>query len=147
LDIFNLEPPAKPRLTTAIRIQNIYRKWRLLSTEETTADALVMERLRKYPPDPLRTISPPPPVRVLVDNISSPLYTILEIDTPDNFGLLYKIAHCFSECKINIVSARLSTRVDQAVDVFYINDGEKQKITKEDQIESLKGILLNTLSI
>ncbi|MDQ5985611.1 MAG: Bifunctional uridylyltransferase/uridylyl-removing enzyme [Syntrophus sp. SKADARSKE-3] len=147
LDIFNLEPPAKPRLTAAIRIQNIYKKWRLLSGGETTANALVNERLRKYPPDPLRTISPPPPVKVLVDNISSPLHTIVEIDTPDNFGLLYKIAHCFSERKINIVSARLSTRVDQAVDVFYINDGEKQKITKVDQIDSLKEILLSTLSV
>jgi len=138
LDIFHLEPPTKPRLAPAIRIQNLYRKWRLLASGETSADALVMERIRKYPPEPIRIASPHPPVRVLLDNTASPLYTVMEIDTPDNFGLLHIIARCFSESRINIVSARLSTRVDQAVDVFYISDEQKRKITDRRQIERLK---------
>lgn len=146
LDIFNLEPPMKPRLAHAVRIQNLYKKWRRLSGSEITADELVMERIRKYPPDAIRLTSPQPSVQVLVDNSASPLYTVLEIDTPDNFGLLHKIARCFSENRINIASARLSTRIDQAVDVFYINDVKKRKIMGKSQIERLKKSLIITLT-
>ena len=145
LDIFNLEPPARPRLTPAVRIQNLYGKWRRLAGGGATADDLVAERLRKYPPAPLRAVSSEPYVRILVDNAASPLFTIVEIDTPDNFGLLHKIARCFSENSVNIISARLSTRIDQAVDVFYITDERKGKITDRDRIDDLKGKLIHTL--
>ena len=146
LDIFNIEPPTNPRLSPAARIQNIYKKWRLLLDKETTADALVLERIRKYPPAPLRIASPQPSNRVLVDNQASPLYTIVEIDTPDNFGLLHKIARCFSNSRINIISARLSTRIDQAVDVFYITNEQGQKISGKRQLERLEKQLMDTLA-
>ena len=99
-------------------MRNIDKKWRLLAQGDITADSLVVERISKYPPEPLRISSQQPPVRVQANNSASPLCTILEISTADNFGLLHKIVRCLSENRVNIVSARLSTRIDQAVDVF-----------------------------
>ena len=145
LDIFHLEPPQLPRLPSAVRIENIYKKWRRLAVRETTPDDLVQERLSKYPPAPLRQVSSQPSVRIHFDNAASPFFTLVEIDTPDNFGLLHKIARCFSESGINIASARLSTRSDLAVDVFYINDINKGKITDKRQIARLRGHLLKVL--
>ena len=145
LDIFHIEPPLLPRLTPPVRIENIYKKWRRLVAKETTPDDLVRERLAKYPPVPLRQASSQPSVRIHFDNAASPLFTLVEIDTPDNFGLLHKIARCFSDNGINIASARLSTRSDLAVDVFYINDINKGKIIEKKQIARLRRKLLKVV--
>lgn len=146
LDIFHIEPPTRPRLPATARIENIYKKWRRLAKGETTPDDLVRERIDKYPPAPLRQASPQPPIRIRVDNTASPLYTVVEIDTPDNFGLLHKIARCFSDNGINIVSARLSTRIDLAVDVFYIHDANRGKMTGKKEINRLRKCLVEVLS-
>jgi [protein-PII] uridylyltransferase len=145
LDIFNLEPPARPRLSPETRMRNIDKKWRLLAQGDITADSLVAERISKYPPEPLRISPQQPPVRVQADNSASPLCTILEISTADNFGLLHKIVRCLSENRVNIISARLSTRIDQAVDVFYVTDASKRKMTNQARIDPIIDQLLRAL--
>jgi [protein-PII] uridylyltransferase len=145
LDIFNLEAPEKPRIAGTARIGNLYQKWRILSRGDVTADFLMQERILRYPPEPLRIASVAPTVNVNIDNAISRLYTIVEIDTVDNFGLLHKIARCFSENDINIIMARLSTRIDQAVDVFYVTDKGKMKITDLQKINRLKDDLIETI--
>jgi [protein-PII] uridylyltransferase len=145
LDIFNLEPPARPRLSPETRMRNMDKKWRLLAQGDITADSLVAERISKYPPEPLRISSQQPPVRVQADNSASPLCTILEISTADNFGLLHKIVRCLSENRVNIISARLSTRIDQAVDVFYVTDVSKRKMTNQARIDPIIDQLIRAL--
>jgi len=134
LDIFHIEPPEKPCLTAQKRIANIYQKWEKIKTRQVSADDLVAERINIYPPPPLRRAQQKNLVDVHLNNTDSPHCTIVEIDTADNFGLLHRIAHCFSENRVNIVSARLSTRNDRAVDVFYVTDASGKKITGKDCI-------------
>ncbi len=145
LDIFHLEAPDKPRISSADRIGNLYHKWGMLSREEATADSLMRDRILRYPPEPLRLAATVPSINIGIDNSLSRLYTVVEIDTADNFGLLHKIARCFSENGINIHMARLSTRIDQAVDVFYVTDRDKMKITDLQKIEDLKGSLTDVI--
>lgn len=137
LDIFNLEPPDKPRLSAQKRISNIYSKWNLLKTEQMSADDLVRERMKKYPPSVLRLGQQKQTVDVRVNNTESQLATIIEIDTADNFGLLHKITRCFHENQVNVVSAKLSTRNDRAVDVFYVTDMAKRKIISQEYTNRL----------
>ena len=146
LDIFYLEPLDQPRLTWEEKVQNILRKWRLIETGEITADDLVLERIRKYPLPALRYVPAKPPLQVRVDNNASPLCTVIEIDAADNFGLLHKIARCFNENKVNIISARLSTRADLAVDVFYVSDLSARKITDLQFLNALEKDLVRVLS-
>jgi UTP:GlnB (protein PII) uridylyltransferase len=47
---------------------------------------------------------------------------------------------------VNIVSARLSTRNDRAVDVFYVTDTAGKKITGKDFIGCLTGNLTAALT-
>jgi [protein-PII] uridylyltransferase len=151
LDIFHIEPPEKPRLTAQKRIANIYQKWEKIKTRQVSADDLVTERIKIYPPPPLRLAQQKNLVDVRLNNTDSPHYTIVEIDTADNFGLLHRIAHCFSENRVNIVSARLSTRNDQAVDVFYVTDSSGKKITGKDFMgrltENLTAPLTSTVAV
>jgi [protein-PII] uridylyltransferase len=147
LDIFHLEEPDRPRISVQKRINNIYSKWELIKTGQLTADDLVRERIEKYPPPALRLSQQKQAVDVHVNNTDSRSATIVEIDAADNFGLLHKIALCFHENDINIVSAKLSTRSDMAVDVFYITDSAKSKIADRNFLDRLVGNMSTALSI
>ena len=80
--------------------------------------------------------------RVAVDNQGSDFYTILEVYTPDRLGLLYTITKALFEAEMNIHFAKISTKVDQVVDVFYLTDIEGQKIWDEERIEEIKKAIL-----
>lgn len=141
LDVFYVEPPQYPVLSSDKRLSNIGKKWESIAGGKATADSLIGDRIRQYPLKPLRTVQSDADVLVNVDNESSHCTTIFEIKTADNFGLLHRIIQCLNKSNINISSARLSTRVDQAVDVFYITDAEGGKIVDEEKIKHLAGDL------
>jgi [protein-PII] uridylyltransferase len=76
--------------------------------------------------------------RVVVDNTISDFYTVIEIYTHDRPGLLYRISQKIFEMGLNIWMARISTKVDQVVDVFYIQDLSGAKIEEEEKISRVK---------
>ena len=145
LDIFYLEAAERPVLTAAEKMKNVERKWRAIQTGEKTADDLVAERIRKYPPAPLRQKARQA-LQIKINNTDSVRWTIVEIDAADNFGLLHKIAQCFTDNRVNIVTARLSTRADLAVDVFYVSDTEHRKITDSEKLKKLQNDLFVALA-
>ncbi len=81
----------------------------------------------------------------MVDNQGSDFFTILEIFSQDRLGLLYNISKALFEAELNIHFAKISTKVDQVVDVFYVTDLEGQKIRDEEQIEEIKKAILFAL--
>jgi [protein-PII] uridylyltransferase len=136
LDIFSVEPPEMPAIPQEKRLANVTRKWGRLAAHETRADELIRERLQKYPLQQLRGVQEQR-VSVRADNSVSPRHTIIEVDTADNFGLLYTIAKCLSEHHLNIVAARLSTRIERVVDVFYVTTLTGEKVTDETLLSRL----------
>lgn len=84
----------------------------------------------------------PSPSRVLVDNESSQVYTILEVYTTDRVGLLYTITRTLWELQVRIYVAKITTKVDQVADVFYIKSSKGDKVTNPEQIEEIKNSLL-----
>ncbi len=46
--------------------------------------------------------------------------TVIEVRALDKLGLLFDITRTFAECQVNVVSARLSTVGDIAIDTFYV---------------------------
>ncbi|MGV8074060.1 MAG: HD domain-containing protein [Syntrophobacteraceae bacterium] len=79
--------------------------------------------------------------RILIDNDSSGMYTILEVYTVDRVGLLYTICRTLAELQIRISVAMITTKVDQVADVFYIKTHKGQKVTDPEQIEEIKKAL------
>ncbi|MEW6267465.1 MAG: [protein-PII] uridylyltransferase [Thermodesulfobacteriota bacterium] len=85
------------------------------------------------------------PNKVVVDNETSDFHTIVEVYTYDRLGLLYEITKTFFDLQLAIHIAKISTKVDQVVDVFYVRDCLGQKIMDEEQIKELNDALLFTL--
>ena len=85
------------------------------------------------------------PHRVTVDNTSSSFFTIIEVVTYDFPGLLFQIADSLFNCELNIWVAKIATKADQVVDVFYVWDLNGQKVDSEDQVERIKKAILDRL--
>ncbi|NOX24897.1 MAG: hypothetical protein GXP59_02045, partial [Deltaproteobacteria bacterium] len=59
-----------------------------------------------------------------------------------HIGIIYKIAKALSEFQINIFRAKIGSRSDQVVDVFYVLDNKNQKIIETDFREEICQSLL-----
>jgi [protein-PII] uridylyltransferase len=85
------------------------------------------------------------PHRVRVDNTSSSFFTIIEVFTYDFPGLLFSITDALFLCGLNIWVAKIATKADQVVDVFYVWDLNGQKIDEPDQVAEIKTAILGRL--
>ena len=85
------------------------------------------------------------PDRVVVDNKDSSYFTIIEVFSYDFPGLLYRITDALTRCGLDIWVAKIATKVDQVVDVFYVRDTEGRKVA-EQRVEELKSRLLSVLA-
>ncbi|HUV50186.1 MAG TPA: [protein-PII] uridylyltransferase [Anaerolineae bacterium] len=85
------------------------------------------------------------PHRINVDNKSSSFFTIIEVFTYDFPGLLFKITNTLYRCGLDIRVAKIATKVDQVVDIFYVRDFEGQKIDSVDQISGIKAAIEKVL--
>lgn len=78
------------------------------------------------------------PTQVEVDNGSSERFTIIEVFAQDRQGLLYIIAEAMFELGLSVHTAKVSTQLDQIVDVFYVTDRSGQKVMNLNEIEKIK---------
>jgi [protein-PII] uridylyltransferase len=84
--------------------------------------------------------------KIEIDNRSSEIYTIIEAYGHDRIGMLYEITRILSDFGINIYRARIGTRADQVVDVFYVLDYDGRKIKDPAFKEELQEGLLYAVS-
>jgi len=68
------------------------------------------------------------PTEVLLDNDVSDSYTVIDIFADDKSGLLFVLAKTFVQVDLSIHMARIGTRLDQVVDVFYVTTISGEKI-------------------
>jgi len=85
------------------------------------------------------------PHRVRVDNTSSSFFTIIEVFTYDFPGLLYSVSDALFRCELDIWVAKIATKVDQVVDVFYVRDLSGQKVDDPGRVSAIKAALLQRL--
>ena len=140
VDIFHVESDRTKLIPLDERIENIERKWEGILDGKLTSEKIVSDKMRRYPPKRRRPDSRE--AHIEIDNQISPNYTVLEVDLPDCFGLLHRIVSVLSRLNLNIVSARISTLVDVTRDVFYITDGDKNKIVDHDYCERIREKLM-----
>lgn len=81
------------------------------------------------------------PTHIGIDNDTHPVYTVIDIQTPDRLGLLYNILRGFSEVGLNIALSRIATEKGAAIDSFYVTNAKGAKITGTASIERLQQIL------
>ena len=73
-----------------------------------------------------------------VDNETSDRFTIIDVFADDRQGLLYVITHAIFKLGLSVHAARISTRLDQVADVFYVSDLEGGKIMDHAQLEAIR---------
>jgi [protein-PII] uridylyltransferase len=77
------------------------------------------------------------PTRISVDNAAHPIYTLVDIQTPDRLGLLYDLLRAFGQTGAQIALSRIATEKGAAIDSFYITDAEGKKIKSETAMRKL----------
>ncbi|MFK7776490.1 MAG: [protein-PII] uridylyltransferase, partial [Gimesia sp.] len=83
--------------------------------------------------------------RVEIDNQSSKRCTILDVISHDRIGLLYIVSRAISRMGLSVVMAKISTHLDQVVDVFYVIDEQERKIEDRERLQEIKKNLEETL--
>ena len=90
-----------------------------------------------------RALAPLPhePTRVVIDNTSSERFTIIDVFTQDRPGLLYTIAASLLELQLSVGLAKISTHLDQVLDVFYVTQNGGQKLEDNDRLTQVQQVL------
>jgi len=84
--------------------------------------------------------------RVEFDNVVSERYTVIDIRAQDRLGLLYVIASTLSEMDLDVVLAKITTEVDQAMDVFYVTEKDGGKVVDGERMEAIRGALVRGIA-
>ncbi|MDY6825548.1 MAG: [protein-PII] uridylyltransferase [Thermodesulfobacteriota bacterium] len=134
LDVFVVSPPA----------DLIYEDQRWTRTGEDLRAALADElditrALKKNTGGRLRR-SPyaTRPHRITIDNDASSFFTLIEVIAYDRSGLLFDITDVLFRHHLDVKLAKIATKIDQVVDVFYVRDTEGLKINDEDLLDQVR---------
>lgn len=73
-------------------------------------------------------------------------YTAMEVVAQDRPGLLYWVARALLECKVRLVSAKVSTVGERAEDTFFISDRDGRAVDDDDTRECLRARLQHYLA-
>lgn len=104
----------------------------------------LMQR-RQRPAFWMKPTHPKVPSRIEIDNEVSAKYTVVDIYTHDEVGVLYRICRTLRDLGLYIGIAKISTKVDQVADTFYVQDIYSQKISDPHRLDELRQRLLSCL--
>jgi len=110
-----------------------------LSNEEFDFRAALQKDVRRRPYQLSQELEFP--TRISIDNDSHPVYTVVDIQTPDRLGLLYSILTSFGEVGLNIALSRIATEKGAAMDSFYVTNAKGGKIKETQSIARLQRLL------
>ncbi|MFN6128444.1 MAG: [protein-PII] uridylyltransferase [Planctomycetota bacterium] len=85
------------------------------------------------------------PTQIRFDNSSSDDFTIITVFAYDRTGLLYDISRTLFDFQLDLQVAKVSTHLDQVVDVFYVTDFDGNKVTEATRLYTLRQKLLRAI--
>jgi [protein-PII] uridylyltransferase len=85
------------------------------------------------------------PTEVRVDNETSDRFTIIDVFADDRQGLLYVMTNAIFRLGLSVHASRISTRLDQVADVFYVTALDGKKLEDPAQLESIRSMLLHEI--
>src|SRR5438552_584600 len=144
LDVFRISHEGSDIALDAERWERVEHALRGVLGGEIDVEALV-ERSRR----PSRFARPrrQVPTRVEIDNTVSREHTVLDVFTADRVGLLFSITNCLYHLWLEIHLAKITTMVDQVLDVFYVTDHQGRKIEDAARLEAIREALARALEI
>jgi [protein-PII] uridylyltransferase len=85
------------------------------------------------------------PTQIRFDNSTSEQFTIITVFAYDRTGLLYDISKTLFDLKFDLQVAKVSTHLDQVVDVFYVTDALGNQVTEPTRLYTLRQTLLRAI--
>ncbi|MBT1076720.1 [protein-PII] uridylyltransferase [Geobacter grbiciae] len=143
LDILQVNSPQGFIITDEGRWKRVNEDLRQVLTGKTPVATLVAKRQR--PTLLAEKAKPRFSARVEIDNEVSSDYTVIDIYTHDKVGILYQITSTLTELGLYIGVSKISTKVDQVADVFYVKDIFGHKITNPERLEEIRERLLKAV--
>ena len=110
-----------------------------LSREDFDFRAALQKVMRRHPYHLSQELEFP--TRIVIDNDTHPVYTVVDIQAPDRLGLLYNILTGFGEAGLNIALSRIATEKGAAIDSFYVTDAQGEKISDPKSMAHLQQLL------
>jgi len=98
----------------------------------------------QHPEARLQAFTVPP--RVIIDNESSNLFTVIEVNGLDRVGILYDLTEALYHLSLNIGSAHITTYGERVIDVFYVTDLTGAKIVSAPRHAEIERRLLAVLA-
>jgi [protein-PII] uridylyltransferase len=86
------------------------------------------------------------PTQVRFDNSTSEKHTIITLFAYDRRGLLYSVSKALYDMALVLHSAKISTHLDQVVDVFYVSDLSGKKIEESTRLYMIRQRLLQAVN-
>jgi [protein-PII] uridylyltransferase len=125
VDRFWVRAPNADPERLAARIANVERDLkRMLSGEISARSLLDARRPSRWSERPAPEVS----TRVIIDHDASPEFTVIEVLTKDQPGLLFLLTETLCQLELSIALAKVSTEGARATDAFYVTcqrSGEK----------------------
>lgn len=143
LDILQVNSPQGFVITDETRWKRVEEDLRHVLQGKVKVRTLVERRHR--PSLLADKVKPFFPTVIEFDNEVSDEYTVIDIYTHDKVGLLYDITSTLTESGLYIGVSRISTKIDQVADVFYVKDIFGHKITSEEKLDEIKAQLLRAI--
>ncbi|BBO90851.1 [protein-PII] uridylyltransferase [Desulfosarcina ovata] len=142
LDVFEVNPPPDPIFED--------ERWERArcNLEDALAGQLELSKellRKKNDTAPIQPYTAERPTEIVVDNETSSFFTIIEVVTFDFPGLLFRVTDALFKSGLDIWVAKIATKVDQVVDVFYVRDFDGQKVDAPQQVESVKAAIKEIL--
>jgi len=143
LDILQVNSPQGFVITDENRWARLESDLKQVLAGDVRVSVLVAKRHR--PSILTDKAKPTVPARVEIDNEVSSDYTVIDIYAHDKVGLLYSITSTLTKLGLYIGVSKISTKVDQVADVFYVKDIFGQKLTDPEKLEEITRALLTAI--
>ncbi|MCR9293491.1 MAG: [protein-PII] uridylyltransferase [bacterium] len=128
----------------ATRIQAICNKLQAALDPENPSPPVFPKKWRRRESKELADLQIQP-TQVRFDNSTSDKHTIITLFAYDRRGLLYSVSKALYDMALVLHSAKISTHLDQVVDVFYVSDLSGKKIQESTRLYMIRQRLLRAV--
>ncbi|HKA28987.1 MAG TPA: [protein-PII] uridylyltransferase [Candidatus Binatia bacterium] len=143
LDAFRVSHEAGDDAVDRDRWERVERTLREVLSGARDVEALVAGSSR---PSVLTKQRRPVPTRVEFHNDVSAAYTVVDVYAADRVGLLFTITNCLYHLWVQIHLAKITTMVNEVLDVFYVTDAEGRKLEDPGHLARIREELVRALS-
>lgn len=122
-------------LQDALRIEEIQNVLsREIESEDRKAWHVSRRTPRQYRHFPIRTV-------IAFKPDEADQRTVMELITADRPGLLSQVGRAFTECRVRLQNAKITTLGARAEDVYYITDRNNRPLTDQQQLDCLESAI------